>query len=364
MKQSLHAKLSHLLREVQAACTESAATGVPVDEVVEIRAARRAKLPRRTVLLGGAAAATTLRPRFARADAEPRVVIIGAGLAGLACARALWLRHGIAASIYEWADHIGGRVTTLRGYFDNGVIAEQHGEFISSEHKRMRALAAGYGLTLDNVNLHEGQGTVQTGWFAGQRYTEAALAQDWQKYAWALFREAVRRAPGATYLHASPQARIWDNMSVTDWVERNVPGGSSGPFGALCLSDAIDEFGGPPELQSALNLIYVLGYDASDKSGYQPRDTPLLAGLRRKIPGEWRQRSDNLWHGRRLAGRRDQSGLPAPGIAPNRRRTLPLQFRNRWGHRGGRRRSCRADAAAHHAARRQVAQHFAHAGAA
>ena len=278
MKQTLHAPLSRLLREVHAACTEAAATGAPIDEITEIRAHRRANLPRRAVLFGAPAAAATLRPRIARADAGPRVVIIGAGLAGLACARALWLRHGIAASNYEWADHIGGRVTTLRGYFDGGVIAEQHGEFISSEHRRMRALAARYGLTLADVNLHEGQGTEQTGWFASQRYTAAALAQDWQKYAWALFRDAVRQAPSATYLHASHQARIWDNMSVTDWLERYIPGGTQGQFGALCLSNVIDEFGGPPEQQSALNLIYILGYDASDKSGYQPRDTPLLAG--------------------------------------------------------------------------------------
>jgi monoamine oxidase len=67
-------------------------------------------------------------------------------------------------------------------------------------------------------------------------------------------------------------------MSVTDWVDRYIPGGTQGLFGALCLSDVIDEFGGPPDQQSALNLIYILGYDASDNSGYQPRDTPLLAG--------------------------------------------------------------------------------------
>jgi len=278
MKQTLHAPLSRLLREVHAACTEATATGAPVDEVVEIRADRRARLPRRSVLVGGATATASFRPRAAHAIAGPRVVIIGAGLAGLACARALWKGRGIAARIYEWADHIGGRVTTLRGYFDDGVIAEQHGEFISSEHKRMRALAAEFGLKLDDVNLHEGQNTEFTGWFAGQRYTAASLAQDWQTYAWVLFRNAVRQAPSATYRHASPQAHIWDHMPVTDWVDRYIPGGTQGPLGALCLSDVIDEFGGPPDQQSSLNLIYILGYDASDKSGYQPRGTPLLAG--------------------------------------------------------------------------------------
>jgi monoamine oxidase len=282
MKQTLHAPLSRLLREVQAACTEAAASGAPIDEITQLRAERHAYLPRRAVLLGAPAAAATFRPRAARADAGPRVVIIGAGLAGLACARALWLHRGIAATIYEWADHIGGRVTTLRGYFDGGVIAEQHGEFISSEHTRMRALAADFGLTLANTNAHEGQGTVDTAWFAGQRYTAAALAKDWQTYAWALFRNAVRRAPGATYLHATPTACAWDHMSVTDWVERYIPGGTQAPFGALCLSDVIDEYGGPPEQQSALNLIEILGYNTSVPSGFQRRDTPLLAGTDEK----------------------------------------------------------------------------------
>ncbi|MEJ0046046.1 MAG: FAD-dependent oxidoreductase [Rhodospirillales bacterium] len=278
MKQTLHSPLSRLLREVHAACTTSVATGVPIDEVLEIRAARRASLPRRAVLLGAAAATAAWRPRPARATSAPRVVIVGAGLAGLACARSLWLQRGIAASIYEWGNEIGGRVSTLRGYFADGVIGEQHGEFISSEHTRMRRLAATYGLALANADAHEGQNSVDTAWFNSQRYTEAALAADWQSYAWRLFHHAVRVAPSANYLHADPRARAWDHMSVTDWVARFLPGGTESPLGALCLANVIDEFGGPPEQQSALNLIYILGFDASSASGYQPRQEPLLAG--------------------------------------------------------------------------------------
>src|SRR5690606_12718100 len=41
----------------------------------------------------------------------PRVIIIGAGLAGLACARALF-RRGLSCAILEASDDIGGRVRT------------------------------------------------------------------------------------------------------------------------------------------------------------------------------------------------------------------------------------------------------------
>jgi monoamine oxidase len=46
----------------------------------------------------------------------------------------------------------------------------------------------------------------------------------------------------------------------------------------LCHADVLSEYGGPVGEQSALNLIYILGYDSSSASGYQSPDVPLLAG--------------------------------------------------------------------------------------
>lgn len=71
------------------------------------------------------------------------MVIIGSGLAGLGCAYRLWTRHGIRSDVYEYnAVRPGGRVFTLRGFYDGGQYAEQHGEFISTEHTKVRWLAA------------------------------------------------------------------------------------------------------------------------------------------------------------------------------------------------------------------------------
>jgi monoamine oxidase len=282
MKKSFHSPLSRLLREAHAAATESAATGAPIDEVTAWRAERRALLPRRQFLAGAATAALVAPRRRARASTLPSVVIMGGGLAGLSCARALWQNDGIAAQIYEWDNRIGGRVQTLRGYFAGGITVEEHGQLISSEHSLMRGLAATYGLRLANTNANLGANTNDTGWYGGQRYTAAALAADWQKFACKLFRDAYKAAPSATYLKANAQARAWDNLSVTDWVNQYVPGGTASPLGALCLADVISEYGSPPELQSALNLIYILGEDASRANGLQPRNYPVVAGTDEK----------------------------------------------------------------------------------
>lgn len=53
---------------------------------------------------------------------------------------------------------------------------------------------------------------------------------------------------------------------------------------ALCVAATLDEFGGPADETSALNLVYLLGQDASTDSGAQPRGAPQLAG------------ADEKWH--------------------------------------------------------------------
>lgn len=269
MPMSLHAPLSRQLRRAQRICEVSAHSGIPVDELAD------GALPRRAVLAGGAASGLLAATR-ARAG-SPRVVVVGAGLAGLTAAWLLWKRHGIAAAVYEWDTHVGGRVETLRGFFADGIVAEQHGEFISSEHQRMRALAARFGLPLERVSAHLGDAP-GTGWFGGTRFSQAAFVKLWRDYAWELFRDAIRAAPSATWQHASPAARAWDRLSVPEWLERHMPGGLDNPVSAACLADVTSEYGGPPEEQSALNLIYTLGYDASAKGGLQSRAFPVLAG--------------------------------------------------------------------------------------
>ena len=61
----------------------------------------------------------------ARAASQPRIVVVGAGLAGLSAAYRL-KRAGYTAQVYEASDRVGGRCWTLRGAFADGQIVE-HG---------------------------------------------------------------------------------------------------------------------------------------------------------------------------------------------------------------------------------------------
>jgi monoamine oxidase len=267
--------------------------------------------PTRREVLGGAGAAavaTALPPdllRSAGATAgtghRPRIVIVGSGLAGLGCAYRLWHQHGLRSEIYEFNPaRPGGRVFTLRDFFAAGQTAEQHGEFISSEHVAMRRLAAGFGLKLDNVNRYPAGTHPQDERmrFGGRFWPQASLDREWRDWAFELFFNAAnKKAPWPTlHNHHTRWGWRWDHMPATAWIEENIPGGLESDFGRLCVAVLLDEYGGPAHEQSALNLIYLLGTYDSAPSGIQPRNRPQLSG------------TDEKWH---VAGGNDQliSGL-------------------------------------------------------
>ncbi len=228
-------------------------------------------------------------------------MIIGSGIAGLGCAYRLWQSRGIASEVYEYnADRPGGRLYTLRGYFDGGQYAEEHAEFISTEHVATRQLARGLGLILDAVDkfpagTHPEQYQFR---FGGRNWTQQALDHDWHEWAWELFHDAAfHKAPWPTlYDRGSAWAKRWDAMSCTDWIEKYIPGGIDSDFGQLCVAIVLDEFGGPVEEESALNLVYLLGEYDSVPSDRQPKGRPELSG------------TDEKWH---IRGGNDQliSGL-------------------------------------------------------
>lgn len=274
-------------------------TGCPIDEADEIVG----HLSRRRFLQGAGAAASAaafggLTSSAAFADSpkssaeKPQIVIVGSGMAGLGCAYKLWNGHRIKSTVYEYNTVPGGRVRTLRGYFDEGQIAEEHAEFINPEHTKTLSLAKRFGLLLDDCDKYP-SGThphEETMSFFGKSWSQKQLNDDWHSWAWALFRRAyVEASWPAVYFDHTPAAKMFDGMSVPEWIDAYLPGGTDSDFGALCLSAILDEYGGPPEETSALNLIYLLGGDDSMKNGLQPLKAPALGGANEK----WHIRGGN-----------------------------------------------------------------------
>jgi len=248
--------LRDLARDVRASQT----TGVPLGELREIRAARG--MSRRRFLAGATAGAAALAlPGQARAGSshQPKITIVGGGIAGLSCA--LTLRdHGFESTVYEASGRIGGRMFSNTGYFAANQVSEWCGELIDTGHDTVRGLAARFGLPLDDLHAGEPRGSKETYQFDGVYYPKAQADADFLDIA-DILQADVDAAPFPTTFDSfTPAGFALDHLSVRDWIETRVPGGMSAPLGQLLDTAYHIEYGAETTAQSALNLVYLLGF--------------------------------------------------------------------------------------------------------
>src|SRR5512147_2930527 len=118
---------------------------IPLEAVRELRASRG--ITRRQLLAGTAAGAGMLAlPRIARSGRDdPKIVIVGAGIAGLTCAVRLADR-GIAATVYEASCRAGGRMFSNTSTWADNQVTEWCGELIDTGHNYIRELAHRFNL--------------------------------------------------------------------------------------------------------------------------------------------------------------------------------------------------------------------------
>jgi monoamine oxidase len=220
--------------------------------------------PTRRQLLAGSAgiAAAAAAGRFApaaRAADSPRIVVVGAGLAGLSCAYRL-KQAGYTAQVYEASDRIGGRCWSDRTSFANGQIAEHGGELIDQGHTAIRQLASELGLKLDNLLTGERNGTEPFYYFDGQPYSYAEAVADIKSIWQQLHADASAASYPTLYNLSTERGRELDNMSIAAWIDAYVPGGRASRIGQLLDVAYNIEYGAEATEQSSLNMIYLLAY--------------------------------------------------------------------------------------------------------
>lgn len=257
--------LTDLLRRIHAAHAESKARGVPADEVFERQALRR--LARSEFLAGAAAAgaaaslATVVRPirALAKTASAPRIVIVGGGLAGMTCAYRL-SQAGLVSTVYEANANVGGRTWSLSGFFADQQVVELGGEFISTEHKAIAALARELGLDLVDLRGAQKPGTEEVYWCRGRRVAYRDMLAEYATVYPKI--KAANDAAGypTTYDVHTPAGVALDKMSAREWIEQNVPGGTQSTIGWMLDVDATTENGGESSEQSSLELIYMLAH--------------------------------------------------------------------------------------------------------
>jgi len=233
---------------------------------------RKPDLTRRNLILGAAAAgasATALSGcgNSQAADGstlEADVAIVGAGLAGLACAREL-VKAGRSCYVLEARDRVGGR--TLNATLPNGHPIEIGGQWVGPTQDRILALADELGIgtykTYDTgqyVDYRNGvlapYGGFEDPSGAGANRippTDPAAAAEAGEVIERLNQMAAEVPPEAPW--SAPSAVEWDGQSFQSWMDANM--GSPGGKDLVALAiEAV--FSAQPRDLSLLHLLFYI----------------------------------------------------------------------------------------------------------
>jgi monoamine oxidase len=289
MSRSLVAPLLRLVRAVRAA-----RSGGP--SALERLAARAPAGPSRRQFVGGAAALAACRPEPERRDpASPRVVILGAGLAGLTCCHRL-AQGGVYAEVWEARDRVGGRVVTGRDLFPAlpGLTSELGAEWVNSGDAELLALAGELGLSLHDS--YEEFDLADLYWFDGRRVLTRALTDDLERLTVACD-EALAAFPnsGADLSYREPGgAEALDQTTAAAWLAGLGLGRDAQRLAeTLILAD----YGRELDDQSALNVVSFFTSAGGDL--YDERY--LIAGGNDQVPtGLAARYTDRITLGRAL----------------------------------------------------------------
>lgn len=185
---------------------------------------------------------------------QPKIAIIGAGIAGLNCAYQL-KKSGYSATIYEAANRTGGRMFTKSDIVAPGLYTELGGEFIDSEHKDMLQLCKEFGLPLLDTRTREELKYERDSFYIdGRFYSEAEVINAFQPYA-AQIAADIRSLPVTmTFENHDATTLRFDTMSITGYLNLI---GMTGFIRKGIEIAYVTEYGLEADVQSSINFLYL-----------------------------------------------------------------------------------------------------------
>ena len=220
------------------------------------------RLSRRQVLggLGVTAAAATVAAMTGTARAkpvrgQPRIAIVGAGLAGLVCADQL-RRQGLSATVYEaHPNRVGGRCFSDRTTFA-GQVSENGGEFIDNGHKTMLAYAREFNLVREDLLRAPGESRYR---FFGGFHSEEDVVAEYRVLVERMRPDLQALGGGPTFfVHSDAEVGL-DNTDLGTYLATRA---ADLPLIRAVLSQAYtSEYGLEVDQQSCLNLLQFIHLD-------------------------------------------------------------------------------------------------------
>ena len=241
----------------------------------------RRELLRLSAVSAGALALPTTTLALPRGRALPRIGIVGAGISGLNAALTLHDR-GVPCSVFDAAPRVGGRMHSNAGLWAEGQVGEWCGEFIDTDHREMRHLAARFGLRLNDVDAADPKDSVVTNYFLGEYYTPGELAADLKAIAPVVNAQATAIGPNVRYDHYTQAGYAFDHLSAYDWIETYVPGGHDSRLGRY-LDVAIRTENGP-ETRNQSSLNFLIGVNSDERFHIDGGNEQLPAAIAAALP--------------------------------------------------------------------------------
>ena len=192
---------------------------------------------------------------------QPKIVIIGAGMAGLNCAYQL-KKAGYTAAVYEGSKRIGGRILTEKNLLAPDLYTELGGEFIDSDHQDMLQLCSEFGLSLlDTRTEAEAKFVRDSFYIDGKFYSEREVINALQPYTSKINADINLLPDEITYDNYNSASKHFDSMSIKQYLDAI---GMSGFIRKGIETAYLTEYGLDTDQQSAINFLYLFNPDTTD----------------------------------------------------------------------------------------------------